>query len=155
VTYTARTGFWNVSSFDGSSSTDPGLANVKHGVSYTIAGTQYTGTYRGYDLWTAVPASDIYLGHTYLQDGANVTGLIDEPAASNVKTGIVYYEGQKTGTYDGSDRWTDPGTGNVAAGTQYLANGVTQTGTRQVVTNVMNNVNLQAAGGQGGTVTAG
>lgn len=45
---------------------------------------------------------------------------------SMVKTGQTYYDldvfTSKTGTYDGSDRWTDPGESNVKTGTAYKAN---------------------------------
>lgn len=46
------------------------------------------------------------------------------PGIAAVKTGTSWrYEGDDlTGTYDGSDRWTDPGENLVVAGTQYKAN---------------------------------
>lgn len=40
----ARTAFVDVASFDGLSSSDPGIGNVRSGTSYTINGVSYTGT---------------------------------------------------------------------------------------------------------------
>lgn len=44
-TYSVRTDFWSQATFDGQSYTDPGIANVKNGTSYTYAGTSQTGTF--------------------------------------------------------------------------------------------------------------
>lgn len=97
----SRTSLVDVSSFNGSSYTDPGVANVLSTASYTYAGVSNTGTY--------VVAS-----------------------AANVKTGVTFgVSSGSTGTYDGSDRWTDPGEANVAEGVSYKANSTTnnKTGT--------------------------
>ncbi len=50
-------------------------------------------------------------------------------ALSDTKTGVQGEDG--TGTYDGSDRWTDPSDTNVKTGTSYKANSLTnnKTGT--------------------------
>lgn len=48
------------------------------------------------------------------------------PATTNVKTGVSFYIpssfSAQSGTYDGSDRWSDPGEANVRLGTAYKAN---------------------------------
>jgi hypothetical protein len=65
-------------------------------------------------------------------EGGNYT----DPAIANVKTGTGYtFAGSSlTGTYDGSDRWTDPGESNVLTGITYKANSTTvnKTGTLSV-----------------------
>ena len=47
-----------------------------------------------------------------------------DPGIASVKTGVGYsFAGSAlTGTYDGSDRWTDPGEANVRLSTAYKAN---------------------------------
>lgn len=75
----SRTLFVNAASFDGTSNSDPGIANVKTGTAYTIAGSALTGTYTGSDRWT-------------------------DPLEANVAHGVVYKAdsttNNKTGTYD-------------------------------------------------------
>jgi hypothetical protein len=90
-----RTSFVDVPIFNGSLSTDPGVANVITGTSYVINGVDKTGTY-----------------------------LVLAP--SNVKVGVDYGPGMGlTGTYNGSDRWTDPGVSNVLEDVDYKANSLT------------------------------
>lgn len=65
--YAARTDFISVADFDGTSATDPGIANVRSGTTYTIAGASLTGT-------AAIPAAaDVKIG---VSVGA-ATGLYD------------------------------------------------------------------------------
>lgn len=75
-------------------------------------------------------------GTAYTIAGVSKTGTVVVPSLANTKTGVAGDGG--TGTYDGSDRWTDPGESNVSAGVQYKANSTSlnKTGTRQSVTNV-------------------
>jgi hypothetical protein len=83
--------------------TDPGENNVRSGTAYKFASATN-----------------------------NRTGNVVVPVAGQVKTGTAFESsGGTTGTYDGSDRWTDPGAGNVLLGIQYKANSLTnnQTGT--------------------------
>lgn len=151
-----------LTSFDGLNSTDPGVANVltsagtyyingaaktptyvdvgaatnvKTGVSY---GVGLTGSYDGSDRYTDPDLSKIDSAYSfkYNTTGANNrTGTATIPSLANTKTGVAGYGG--TGTYDGSDRWTDPGEANVANGVQYKANSTTnnKTGTLSSVTN--------------------
>lgn len=72
----------------------------------------------------------------YTQAGVSKTGTLVVPSLANTKTGVAGDGG--TGTYDGSDRWTDPGESNVADGVAYKANSTTnnKTGTLDSVTNV-------------------
>lgn len=51
------------------------------------------------------------------------------PSIGNVKTGISFDNGLLTGTYTGSDRWTDPGVANVRFGTVYKVNSTTNNST--------------------------
>jgi len=120
-----RTDFYSVSNLNGD--TMPTAAQTQHGVTVGLE----TGTYRGYDLWEEVPVERVDTGFEYLADGVTLTGDSDDPNPADVKLGVVYDNGTKTGTYDGSDRWTDPGEVNVKIGTAYKANSTTnnKTGT--------------------------
>lgn len=80
-------------------STDPGVANVKSGVSYKIDSTTHVGTYVAYPLL----------------------------AANLVKIGTDRGDGQ-LGTYVAAERYTDPGATNVKTGTSYLFNNSTING---------------------------
>ena len=72
------------------------------------------------------------------------------PTEAQTKTGVTFYQSDvlKTGTYDGSDRWTDPGESNVSNGVAYKANSTTnnKTGTLVSVTNTISNTSLGAVG---------
>lgn len=88
----SRVSLVTVSAFDGASYSDPGVANVRSTTSYTYAGASQTGT-------------------------------LSVPTAANVKTGVAFESGGgTTGTYDGSDRHSDPGIANVLSGVQYKSN---------------------------------
>jgi hypothetical protein len=135
--YAARTGFWSVASFDGTSYTDPGIANVRSATGYTYAGATQTGT-------LAVPtAGNVRLG-TSVDAG---TGTLDLPSEANVKTGVTFDGVSKTGTYTGADRWTDPGVANVRLATGYTANNIAKTGTLDLpsVANVKLAINFDNA----------
>jgi hypothetical protein len=57
------------------------------------------------DDWTNPGAAALALGTTMHAGLAGViTGQLDEPAPADVRSGVAYYEGQRVGTYDGSDR---------------------------------------------------
>ncbi len=107
--------------------TVPSLANTKTGVD----GDGGTGTYDGSDRWTAPAAGDLRNG-TQLKNNStslNLTGTLVAPALSDTKVGVSGDGG--VGTYDGSDRHTDPGISNVLSGIQYKSNSATnnRTGT--------------------------
>ena len=129
----------------------PSAANVKTGVSF---GVSETGTYDGSDRWTDPGIANVRSGTAYkansltnnrtgtaaIPSAANVrsgtavdatTGTLDLPATTDVKVGVTYDGVSKTGTYDGSDRWSDPGIANVRNATAYKANSLTnnRTGT--------------------------
>ncbi len=76
--------------------------------------------------------SDVRLNTSYLDHGVSKTGTLEIPSLSAIKIGVSADGG--TGTYDGSDRWTDPGVSNVSAGVDYRANNEDLTGIRDVVT---------------------
>lgn len=98
--YTPSSSYLTVDDFDGTSSTDPGAANVLSTAgAYIIAGVTKTPTYVA-------------------------------PSVGNVKTGVTFGAASAlTGTYDGSDLWTDPGEAAVEIGTSYTAGGAPKTGT--------------------------
>lgn len=64
-----------------------------------------------------------------------ITGLYVPPSNTNVKVGVNFGV-TDTGTYDGSDRHTDPGESNVRSGTTYKSNSTTnnKTGTAAIPT---------------------
>ena len=101
----------------------PTAANVRSGTVYD--NTLKTGT-------LAVPSvGNVLIGVSV----DNTVGTYTGPSTANVKTGITYGASLgSTGTYDGSDRWTDPGESNVRSGTAYKANSVSnnKTGTLSV-----------------------
>jgi len=102
----SRTSLVDCSLFEGSSYSDPGLANVKTGTTYIFAGSTITGTYTGSDRWS-------------------------DPGLANVKTGTTYLVNSvtTTGTYVASERYSDPGIANVRLGTEYIFADSTLTGT--------------------------
>lgn len=106
TTYYYKAGFYNPFGEDGDSAegtfttastanySDPGEANVRLGTTYK-----------------------------YGSPTPNKTGTARIPSAGNVKIGYAYDSSDSvTGTYDGSDRWTDPGESNVRLSTAYKAN---------------------------------
>lgn len=102
--------------------TVPSLANTKTGV----AGDGGTGTYDGSDRWTDPGIANVRSATAYKANSTsnNRTGTAAIPVASDVKTGVSV--DATTGSYDGSDRWTDPGEANVLGGVTYKANSVTE-----------------------------
>jgi hypothetical protein len=124
-TYAARTGFVSTSVFDGSITSEPGIANVKTGVAYTIEGNALTGTYDGSDRWTDPGVANVRLATAYKANSTsnNRTGTVTIPATGDVKTGVTFDASLgSTGTYEGTDRYTDPGIANVTLGTVYKFN---------------------------------
>lgn len=69
---------------------------------------------------------------SYTFQNGSKTGTYVGPTAGTVQTGTSYGNSQ-TGTYDGSDRWSDPGIAKVSKGTVYKANSTSnnRTGTRR------------------------
>ena len=106
------TEFSFTTALDSDSFTDPGVANVRSGTTY-----QYN---------SATP---------------NRTGTLVVPVASTVQVGVVY-DGATTGTYNGSDRWTDPGDSNVRYGVAYKANSTTNNKTGRVTVPVAAQVEI-------------
>lgn len=96
-------------------------------------------------IWNSVidPTSVGLVSGTGSLNGASRTSLVsvsnielinhEAVSASELKTGVSKIQAGVTvnGTYDGSDRWTDPGESNVANGVAYKANSTTnnKTGT--------------------------
>ena len=141
--------------------TDPGVANVRAGTTYNFAnpgapnrtgtmdlpaasnvhvgvqfdGASKTGSYDGSDRWSDPGVDNVYLGVQYKANSPtnNRTGVQDSPEPDDVRIGVVYDHATKVGTYDGSDRWTDPGAPAVLNGVPYKANGVTPNRTGSLV----------------------
>lgn len=99
----------------------PGASDVKVGVATDAT----VGTYDGSDRWSDPGVANVRLATAYKANSLtnNRTGTVREPATSEVKVGVAYGAADAlTGTYDGSDRWTDPLEANVKIGTAYKAN---------------------------------
>jgi hypothetical protein len=142
----AQSDFITSTNFNGDTYTDPGAANVLASVgSYFFAGNSITPTYspalpNASDLRSGVVVSSVtgtlaVPSPTQVLSGVatdNTVGAYITAATSAVKIGQTFGpSGSLTGTYDGSDRWTDPGLANVMSGVQYKANSLTlnETGT--------------------------
>lgn len=86
----------------GGTYTDPGIANVKTGVSYTYNGTALTGTYTGADRWTDPGVGNVEAGVAYKANSTtnNRTGTFAVPAIGSVESGVGYGAGgtEFTGT---------------------------------------------------------
>lgn len=127
----SRTAFVDVTALDGLSYSFPTAAQIKTGVSYTNAGTAGTGTYDGSDRWSDPGITNVRSGTAYKANSTinNMTGTCAVPTAAQTKTGVSV--DATTGTYTGSDRWSDPGVSYVANGRQYQADSLTnnRTGT--------------------------
>jgi hypothetical protein len=91
--------------------TSPGAANTRSGTSWVYEGDSLTGT-------AAIPSAANVRSGTATDA---TTGTLVVPSTGNVKTGVSF-DNSSTGTYDGSDRWTDPGESNTRLGTAYKAN---------------------------------
>jgi hypothetical protein len=110
--------------------------------SYSILGESWafgapfmTGSSLDLANFTDVPTSKVELGYGYKYNSIanNRTGTRRQPATTDVKTGILYGPSDSlTGSYDGSDRWTDPGIANVRSGVQYKANSTSNNRTGDV-----------------------
>lgn len=106
------------------SSAVPNSYDLRSGV--TVAGV--TGT-------LVVPAiTDVRYAVNYDAAPNAKTGTVVVPTSANTKIGIAV-DNAGTGTYDGSDRWTDPGVANVTLAIAYKANSLTnnRTGTNESI----------------------
>lgn len=83
---TARSTFLATTSFDGTAYSDPGIANVRSGTVYTVAGSSLTGT-------CAVPTTSQVLNGVSV---GSATGNVVLPSTSDVLTGINF--GPSSGT---------------------------------------------------------
>jgi hypothetical protein len=136
-----RTSFVAVAAFDGLATVDPGASNVKIGTAYEINGVNETGTYTGSDRWSDPGVANVRSGTTYEANAVAVTGTLVVPTASQVESGIAFDNGT-LGTFKGAGFNTDPGVGNVSAGTNYEILGAALTGTKQTVVNEITQATL-------------
>lgn len=101
-------------------------------------------------ITTGTAASNILSTASIVIDGVTTTGTYVAPVNTNVKTGVSFGVSD-TGTYDGSDRHTDPGIANVRSGTAYKSNSTTnnRTGTCAVpaAADVRNGTSVDATTG--------
>ena len=135
--YSARTDFWNVAAANGD--TVPAASNVRSGVATGlntgtvvvpsladtktgVAGDGGTGTYDGSDRWTDPGQANVRLATAYKANSTsnNRTGTMVAAAAATTKVGVTADDG--TGSYNGSDRWTDLSEDTVKLGVAYKAN---------------------------------
>lgn len=145
----SRNSFVDVAAYDGTTNTDPGVANVRLAQAYTIQGVPLIGT-------AAIPvannvrngvATGATVGNIILPTTAQVkngvpfdssggsTGTLNstDPGQTNVKNGVNYEIESVAKT--GSLVSTDPGIANVSRGTDYVIENVALEGTRDNVTN--------------------
>lgn len=179
----ARSSYITTTAFDGSTYTDPGVANVLSTASYTFAGvaktptyvvastsnvktgvtfgagSSQTGTYTGSDRWSDPGQDNVLNGVNYKADSTsnNRAGTVIVPLASNVKTGITFGSSSaQTGTYTGSDRWSDPGQDNVLSTISYKADSTSnnRTGTYIAITAASVQTGVTFGNSSTGTYTA-
>lgn len=86
----SRTSLVDVTASDGSSYSDPGIANVKTGTSYTYAGASQTGTYTGSDRWSDPGVINVLSGVAYKADSTtnNKTGTLVAPTAAEIADAV-------------------------------------------------------------------
>lgn len=125
----------------------PAVANILSGVTALDNGSVVTGTFQ------AAPLAKVQEGYAYGPGGTYIGTLhlpvTDAIVAADLKVGITrkVNDVDVTGTYTAAERWSSPGNVNVSIGTTFLVDGVVQTGTRQVVTNVINEAILEGSTG--------
>jgi len=103
-------------------------AYTPHGELLTSTETSFTTA--ADTLYSDPGVANVRLATTYSFNGSsNRTGTARIPAIANVKIGYAYDSSDSlTGTYDGSDRYTDPLEANVKSGVTYTFNTVLKTG---------------------------
>lgn len=95
------------------------------------------------DLFTDVPEEKVELDYEYNYNSTtpNRVGTRRQPAEEDVQIDVDYGPSDSlTGTYDGSDRWTDPGDDNVRNGVAYKVNSTSNNKTGRVVVPVDDDV---------------
>ena len=92
---------------------------------------------------TNVGISNVRLGVTYNFQNVLYTGNARIPTISDVKVGVAYDTlDSLVGTYDGTDRHTDPGINNVRLSTAYKSNSLTNNRTGNLRSPLTSNVRL-------------
>jgi hypothetical protein len=112
--------------------TDPGVANVQIGTTYLYATVLETGTYTGANRWSDPGVANVISPTTYNANAVGKTGTYVGPTTSTVEVGTTYGASSGlTGTYNGSNLWSDPGVANVLSTVSYQVNSATanETGT--------------------------
>ncbi len=131
--YSNCTNWWRLDQSD----TAPTLVDTKNGSgsNMTITASGTSGAFaasNAYPTYSQDPGiANVRLSTTYVSNGDSLTGTCAVPTAANTKTGVA--TDNTTGTYDGSDRWTDPLEVNVLSGVAYKANSTTNNKTGSYV----------------------
>lgn len=100
-----------------------------------VEGDEISFTTATSDAYSDPGVDNVRLGTAYKFNSLtnNRTGTVRVPGIANVKVGFAYDANDAlTGTYDGSDRWTDPGDNNVREAIAYKANSTTNNKTGRV-----------------------
>lgn len=130
------TGWINVDNFTVGSD-DTSKFDIWHnGAPYAIGALSLTN-------FTDVDQDKVELGYAYKYNSSinNRTGTRVQPTVGTVQIGVTYGPSSGlTGTYDGSDRYTDPGIANVRNGTAYQFNSLTNNREGDVVEPVASTV---------------
>ena len=122
----------------------PATANVRLGTQYGPTGSEYTGT-------LSVPAVGNVLAG-FAVDAS--VGTYVTVGTGSVKLAVPFGPSSSlTGTYDGSDRWTDPGQANVLVGADYKANSATNNRSGTVIQPLVSQVLASTPFGPGGSLT--
>lgn len=121
--------------------TDAGENNTKYGVPYRF--NSLTNNRTGTNLNTSPGVGNVVAGTTWYLDSVLQTGTRTSIYAllsqAVVKIGTDRGDGQ-LGTYDGSDRWSDPGVANVRLSTAYKANSTSNNRTGTAIIPAATNV---------------
>ena len=145
--------------YDGSDRwTDPGLANVKNAISYKANST--SNNMSGTLVSTDPGVANVLDGVAYTIESVGKSGIFVTPAYTNlpedqVKIAVPYTANNisKTGTYDGSDRWTTPVENNVLDGIAYKNNSTINNQVGNVILPGTNEVERGVEFGSNGDLT--
>ena len=148
------TGWVNIDTIETENTSTSGTGIYKFGAPFV------TGS-AGLSNFTDVDTSKVELGFAFNYNSAtpNRTGTRRQPATSEVKISTLFGPSDTlTGTYDGSDRWSDPGESNVRNLIAYKANSLTNNKTGNVieaaVASVLSGTIYGSSGSLTGTFTA-
>lgn len=115
----SRTAPITVAALNGMAWTTLAQTNVRNAIVYTAAGVGLTGS-------VVLPAQALVISGTSVD---NSTGTYVTATTTNVKNAVLFGPlSSLTGSYTGSDRWSDPGLAHVEFGVNYTVDSVSTTG---------------------------